>query len=213
MNHPRVTLPVRRYAAYLFDLDGTLVDSMEAHYRAWRRALRLSGAPSHAFGWEEFFSHGGRSAQDVVASVNRSYGLCLDTAVVSALKRECYLEIISHVQLPVVAETVDLVRRLRREGVPYGIGTGSLIKGARATLASAGIDDLFEVIVTPKEVARGKPAPDIFLKLAELLSVKPRECVVFEDAEPGLQAAFAAGMDSVRVAPPPRENLTVPQEE
>lgn len=205
MNNPRVILPSRSYSAYLFDLDGTLVDSMDAHYRAWRKALRLSGAPAHAFAWDEFFSHGGRSAQDVVASVNRTYGLCMDTVAVSVLKRECYLEIISGEKLPVVTETVDLVCRLRREGIPYGIGTGSLIKGARATLASAGIEDLFDVIVTPKEVAHGKPAPDIFLKLAELLSVAPCECVVFEDADPGLQAAAAAGMDAVRVAPPIRE--------
>lgn len=204
MFSPRVILPSRRYSAYLFDLDGTLVDSMDAHYRAWRKALHLSGAPSCAFEWDEFFSHGGRSAQDVVAGVNRAYGLHMDTVAVSALKRECYLEIIAGEKLPVVRETIDLVCRLRREGIPYGIGTGSLIKGARATLSSAGIEELFDVIVTPNEVAHGKPAPDIFLKLAELLSVDPRECVVFEDAEPGLQAAFAAGMDVVRVAPLPR---------
>lgn len=199
----RVIIPARPYGGYIFDLDGTLVDSMAAHYRAWRKALRLSGAPGEAFLWEEFTAHGGRSAQDVVASVNATYGLNLDTAEVSALKRRCYLETISGETLPVVDETVAFVRELRKRGVPYGIGTGSLLRGARATLQAAGIDHLFALVVTPEDVAHGKPAPDMFLKVASLLGVAPRDCLVFEDAEPGLAAARAANMDCVRVLPPP----------
>lgn len=202
VNCSRVVLPSRVYGGYIFDLDGTLVDSMAAHYKAWRRALRLSGAPKNAFEWEEFTAHGGRSAQDVVASINATYGLELDTAAVSALKRRCYLEVIDGESLPVVEETVALARRLCEQGIPYGIGTGSLLPGACATLRAAGIDDLFPLVVTPEDVAHGKPAPDMFLKVADLLGVKPQDCIVFEDAEPGLAAARAAGMDSVRVLPP-----------
>lgn len=199
---PRVTIPSRMYGGYIFDLDGTLVDSMAAHFRAWRQALRMSGAPREAFMWEEFTAHGGRSAQDVVASINSTYGLHLDTASVSALKRRCYLDVIAGETLPIVEETVAFVRELRERDVPYGIGTGSLMPGARATLQAAGIDELFPLVVTPEDVAHGKPAPDMFLKVASLLGIEPRDCLVFEDAEPGLAAARAAGMDSVRVRPP-----------
>lgn len=207
---PRVTIPSRQYAGYIFDLDGTLVDSMAAHYRAWRRALNRSGAPREAFRWEEFTAHGGRSAQDVVASVNATYKLNLDTTAVSALKRRCYLEIIAGETLPVVEETVAWVHHLREQGIPYGIGTGSLLPGARATLKAAGINDLFPLVVTPDDVAHGKPAPDMFLKVAGLLGIDPHDCLVFEDAEPGFAAARAANMDYARVLPPP---MTAPPDE
>ncbi len=203
MNASRVTIPERAYGGYLFDLDGTLVDSMEAHFRAWKTAFAASGAPSEAFPWEEFVAHGGRSAQDVVASVNAAYGLHMDTAAVSALKRRCYLDVIAGMRLPVVEETVAWARGLREKGIPYAIGTGSLRRGACATLAAAGIEELFPVIVTPEDVEHGKPAPDMFLKAASLIGVEPRDCLVFEDAEPGIAAARAAGMDYAVVAPPP----------
>lgn len=202
---PRVVLPQRPYRGYIFDLDGTLVDSMGTHFRAWRQALRENGAPSEAFLWEEFVSHGGMAAPDIVADLNRVYGLHMDPQATAARKRACYAEILSSGRLPVIEETVGLVRRLRGQGIPYAIGTGSVAAGARHTLQAAGIAGLFPLIITPDDVqpGRGKPAPDIFLLAAERMGVAPGDCVVFEDAEPGLQAAAAAGMDSVRVAPAP----------
>lgn len=209
MNISRVSIPERLYGAYIFDLDGTLVDSMEAHFRAWKTAFAASGAPSEAFPWEEFIAHGGRSAHDVVASVNAAYGLRMDTAAVSRLKRQCYLDVIAGLRLPIVEETVAWARRLRGKGIPYAIGTGSLRRGACATLAAAGIEELFPLIVTPEDVEHGKPAPDMFLKAAYLMGANPSDCLVFEDAEPGIEAARAAGMDYAVVSPPP--SLSCPQ--
>ena len=112
--------------------------------------------------------------------------------------------------LPVIAETVELVRSLRSRGIPCAIGTGSALPGALATLESAGISHLFDIILTPDDVppGRGKPQPDIFLLAAQRMGVAPADCIVFEDAEPGLRAAQAAGMASARVAPvpPPAED-------
>ena len=90
---------------------------------------------------------------------------------------------------------------LHRQGIPMAIGTGSVRHGALNTMKSAGIDQLFDIIVTPDDVppGRGKPCPDIFLLAAEKMGVNPADCVVFEDAQPGLEAAKAAGMDSVLV--------------
>ena len=94
------------------------------------------------------------------------------------------------------------MRQLKERGIPYAIGTGSMPSGAMETLQSAGVADLFSIMVTPADVPPGfgKPRPDIFLLCAEKMGVNPRECVVFEDAEPGIQAALAGGMDYVRVA-------------
>ena len=74
----RVTLPEKAYAGYIFDLDGTLVDSMPTHYKAWRWALKKHGAPHEVFQWEEFVAHGGMAAPDIVADLNATYGLCMD---------------------------------------------------------------------------------------------------------------------------------------
>lgn len=197
----RVTLPEKRYAGYIFDLDGTLVDSMPVHYRAWRWALQKYGAPHEVFQWDEFVAHGGMAAPDIVADLNQTYGLQMPPETVADEKRARYAYLLESETLPVIPETMALVRTLHEQGIPYAIGTGSMPSGATETLQSAGVADLFTVMVTPADVppGYGKPRPDIFLLCAERMGVKPEDCVVFEDAEPGIQAALAAGMDYVRV--------------
>ncbi|MBQ8375644.1 MAG: HAD family phosphatase [Akkermansia sp.] len=205
----RVILPKKIYAGYIFDLDGTLVDSMPVHFKAWRWALHEHGAPYHVFQWEEFVAHGGMAAPDIVADLNATYGLSMEPETVADDKRNRYAWLLQNETLPVIPETVNLVRRLKEQGIPYAIGTGSMPSGATETLQSAGVADLFPIMVTPADVPPGfgKPRPDIFLHCAERMGVNPQECVVFEDAEPGIQAAMAGGMDYVRVGecPPVRD--------
>lgn len=200
---PRVCIPPTTYGGYIFDLDGTLVDSMPMHHKAWRMALLNNGAPHHAFLWDEFVAHGGMAAPDIVATLNHRYGLCMDPETVAAEKRACYDALLESESLPCITETVDLVKSLKEKGIPYAIGTGSVRHGALNTLKAAGIAHLFSIIVTPDDVppGRGKPCPDIFLLAAERMRVPPAQCVVFEDAQPGLQAAAAAGMAAVLVHP------------
>ena len=86
----RVILPEQEFAGYIFDLDGTLVDSMPVHYRAWRWALQKHGCPHHVFQWAEFVAHGGMAAPDIVADLNATYGLEMEPEVVAEEKRERY---------------------------------------------------------------------------------------------------------------------------
>lgn len=199
----RVTLPEKQFGGYIFDLDGTLVDSMPTHYKAWRAALQNNGAPPHVFLWDEFVAHGGMAAPDIVDDLNRTYGLHMEPLTVANEKRARYDQLLASEQLPIIPETVGLVRELHSRGIPYAIGTGSALNGALATLRSAGIKELFTIIVTPDDVppGHGKPMPDIFLLAAERMGVPAADCVVFEDATPGIQAAIAAGMAQVLVAP------------
>lgn len=199
----RVSIPDTVYSGYIFDLDGTLVDSMPMHHKAWRIALQRNGAPYQAFLWDEFVAHGGMAAPDIVANLNRLYGLNMEPETVAAEKRACYDTLLETESLPCIEETVNLVKELKAKGIPYAIGTGSVRHGALNTLNSAGIADLFDIIITPDDVppGRGKPCPDIFLLAAKHMGVEPSQCVVFEDAQPGLEAAAAAGMASVIVHP------------
>lgn len=203
----RVALPERVFGGYIFDLDGTLVDSMPVHYRAWRLALRENGAPAHVFRWEEFTAHGGMAAHDIVQELNTTYGLSMPPVRVADEKRAHYARLVAEEALPPIRETVELVHSLRARGIPYAIGTGSALPGALSTLRAAGLQGLFSLIITPDDVEHGKPAPDIFLLAAQRMGVPAADCVVFEDAEPGLAAARAAGMAAVRVlaVPPPEE--------
>ncbi len=197
----RVTLPEKQYRGYIFDLDGTLVDSMGLHHRAWKETLNRHGAPSHIFEWDEFVAYGGRAAIDIVGALNVSYKLQLDPECVADDKRTRYMELLESEQLRAIAETEALIYSLRSQEIPYAVGTGSAMEGALATLRSARMAGLFDIIVTPQDVpaGRGKPKPDIFLLCAERMGVDARDCVVFEDAQPGIDAACAAGMDYVIV--------------
>ncbi|MFI3243289.1 MAG: HAD-IA family hydrolase [Akkermansia sp.] len=200
----RVTIPEQNYQGYIFDLDGTLVDSMFTHFRAWRKALALAGAPAEVFRAREFVAYGGRAAHDIVAALNIKYSLNMDAQSVANHKRELYLELLQTEKLSIIEECIALVRRLKAQGIPYAIGTGSAITGALETLRSAEIEDLFSIIITPDEVpaGRGKPQPDIFLLCAEKMGVDPTQCIVFEDAQPGIDAAIAGGMAYAVVAEP-----------
>lgn len=197
----RIDLPGKIFAGYIFDLDGTLVESMPLHHRAWRMALQNHGAPADVFQWNEFVAHGGMAATDIVKDLNSCHELAMDPPAVAEEKRANYARLLEEEGLDIIPETVELVHRLREQRIPYAIGTGSFMPGAVATLRAAKLEELFPIIVTPEDVPHGKPAPDIFLKAAERMNVPPAECVVFEDAEPGLRAAAAAGMACVRVLP------------
>ena len=205
----RVELPEKEYEGYIFDLDGTVVDSMPLHYRAWRQALAEGGAPHEAFLPDEFYAAGGKSAVDVVTMINERYGVSLDPERTAMRKRAIYIKFVNDYGVPPIKETVDFIRSLGSDS-RIAIATGSALPGAEHTLKSAGIQDLFKVIVTPDDVERGKPFPDMFLLSAELLGVDPSHCVVFEDAEPGINAAIAAKMGYIRVETPP-EYLTDPE--
>ncbi len=193
----RVDLPEKKYEGYIFDLDGTLVDSMPLHYKAWRKALACAGAPNDVFLADEFYSCGGKSANDVVRFLNEKYGMQMDATSTAENKRRIYLEMLAEEGMRPIQEVVDFVLSLG--DAPKAIATGSALPGASQTLAASGLSGLFKVILTPDDVQHGKPAPDMFLKAAEVLGVNPSRCVVFEDAEPGMKAAAAAGMDCVQV--------------
>lgn len=196
----RVDLPEKKYEGYIFDLDGTLVDSMPLHYKAWRQALARAGAPESVFREDEFYSCGGKSANDVVGFLNERYGLVMDAESTATDKRRIYLELLEEEGMQPIPEVLEFVRSLG--DAPKAIATGSAIPGASRTLAAAGLTGLFDTILTPEDVEHGKPAPDMFLLAARRLGADPSRCVVFEDAVPGITAAAAAGMDCVRVRRP-----------
>lgn len=184
--------------AVIFDCDGTLVNSMPLHFEAWCDALSYYGA-ANVFQEDVFYAMGGRPTQDIVVELNSEYGLKLDPAAVAMKKREAFLNKLARIEL--IDEVVEFARSLSGK-LPMAIATGGSRLVVEKTLQAVDLSDLFDEVVTADEVAVGKPAPDVFLRAAELLGVAADKCLAIEDAPAGIMAAQQAGMRVVAVPAP-----------
>ncbi len=194
----QLDLPSGDFAGYLFDLDGTLIDTMPVHFIAWQAALQDAGLRG-PLDEDYFYSLGGMPTPLVAELMGRRYGLTLDPQQVSQAKELRYLEVLS-AGVPLIAPVVEFARRIARTH-PRAIVTGGTPDVAHPSLAVSGLAALFDIVITPHDVpaGRGKPAPDMFLLAAERMGVPPEKCLVFEDAAPGIAGARAAGMQVVHV--------------
>lgn len=193
----QLDIPAGDFAGYIFDLDGTLIDSMPVHYRAWDEAMRRHGMPGR-LDEDYFYALGGVPTMQVAEHFAARYRLTIDAEKVSHEKELIYLEFIKEVQTIETTATFARQVAVRR---PVSIATGGMREIAIPALKAVGLLELFPVVITPADVApgRGKPAPDMFLLAAERMGVPPTQCLVFEDAAPGIAAARAAGMQVVHV--------------
>lgn len=191
-------LPPGDFAAYIFDCDGTLADTMPTHYRAWQTALGVHAA---SFPEAMFYELGGVPTSNIVEILNERHGLDLRVAETVAHKESVFLELSP--RIAAIEPVVALARRFR--GVkPLAVASGGHRRIVMSTLRALGIADFFQAIVCSEDYQRGKPSPDPFLEAALRLDVAPERCLVFEDTATGIAAATAAGMQSVLVPAPRR---------
>lgn len=193
----KLEIPSGDFAGYIFDLDGTLVDTMPLHYRAWDTAMRAVGlnAPLDE---ELFYSLGGVPTRRVAELIAAHYGLTIDPHKVFDHKEALFVDLQKDAKL--IEPVVEIARRVALTH-PVSIASGGPRAIVRGMLELTGLASLFayDRVVTPEDVEHGKPAPDMFLLAAKRMGVAPERCLVFEDAEPGMRAAEAAGMKWVRV--------------
>jgi beta-phosphoglucomutase family hydrolase len=191
----KLDIPAGDFAGYIFDLDGTLVDTMPLHYRAWNRAMQLAGLREE-LSEDLFYSLGGMPTRQVAAFFAKHYGLTINVDKVFHKKEALFLELQAEMKL---IDAVVAVARKAAGHIPLSVASGGPREIVRHTLELMKLADLFPVVVTPEDVTHGKPSPEMFLLAAKKMGVAPEKCLVFEDAEPGIQAAQAAGMQWVRV--------------
>ena len=191
----KLDIPAGDFAGYIFDLDGTLVDTMPLHYRAWNRAMQRAGLREE-LSEDLFYSLGGVPTRRVAQLLADHYRLKIDVEKVFHEKEALFVELRSEMKL---IEAVVAFARKAAGRTPLSVASGGPRDIVRHTLELMGLASLFPVVVTPEDVAHGKPAPDMFLLAARKMGVPPEKCLVFEDAEPGIKAAEAAGMKWVRV--------------
>lgn len=180
----------------IFDLDGTLVDSEPNYYEAGRRLLAGHGVSDYS--WEHHTRYIGISTRETLEALRAEYGIEAPVDELLVTKNRLYLEL-ARASTEVFPEMRKLVERLYARGVPMAVASGSSRAAIEAVLGGTGLDPYFTLVVSAEEVPHGKPAPDVFLEAARRLGADPADCVVLEDAAPGVTAARAAGMRCVAV--------------
>jgi HAD superfamily hydrolase (TIGR01509 family) len=180
--------------AVIFDCDGTLVDSEPLAERAWALALARHGYKLAA---EDLAGAQGLPFQTVHARMAERTRL----PELEVFWREYAAELLPllDTELEPFADAVATARELHDQGIPLAVASSSRRERLDRTLERAGLDALFAVSVAGDEIARGKPAPDMFLEAARRLGAAPARCVVVEDSPPGVEAGLAAGMVTVGV--------------
>jgi len=189
-------LPDGLFAAYLFDCDGTIVDSMPLHYLAWQQALAEWNC---TFDEQLFYEWGGTPTRTIVSLLNEMQGLRMPVERVASRKEVLYFERLSHLKaIPEVVEHIEA----QHGRIPFAVVSGGTRDSVTASLRSLHLLDRFDLLVCAGDYKKGKPDPEAFLLAAAKLGVPPETCLVFEDTDLGIQAATAAGMTSVKIPPP-----------
>jgi beta-phosphoglucomutase family hydrolase len=176
--------------ALIFDLDGTLANTMPWHYQAWQKAcLRFGIIMDTAFLQAHTGAPGWKIAEEIIEH-NGMTGKVSPEEILDVKLEEFYA--IQHNVTPVEPVTA-LVQKYYGK-LPMSVGTGGHREAVEKTLEIIGIRQYFDIIVTANDVKKHKPHPETFLRCAELMKVAPSECEVFEDGDLGIEAARRAGM-------------------
>lgn len=179
--------------ALIFDLDGTLADTMPVHFVVWQQVLATHGLD---FPEARFYRCGGMPTWRIVEMLAQEQGKTVDVDAVVKAKYDGFFEYVDGVK------PIDAVFALAVEHhgkLPMAVATGGKRAAAERSLAAIGGTHLFSAMVTADDVAHHKPHPETFLRAAELLGVDPTRCRAYEDADPGIESARSAGMDVVDV--------------
>lgn len=186
-------LAMDQFSALIFDLDGTLVDSMTLHNQIWQELIRSFG-----FELSEKVLHELAGVPNVktVEEFNRRFAWNLNPEQVSSKKEEMVLQQL-HRMTPI--ESTLKIAWDHWQKKPMAVVSGGSRSLVESTLRSLNIISLFPVIVTAESTSRGKPHPDPFLLAAKQLNQAPEKCLVFEDGSAGITAAQACGMSVVKV--------------
>lgn len=180
--------------AVIFDMDGVLVDSYQAHWQSWRMTAAEFGRELTE---EQFLRTFGRTSREIIAE-HWGTGLLTEEQMVAFDRRKeaLYREIVEH-DFPAMEGARELIDDLHATGFKLAVGSSGPAENVVLALDKLGVRHVFHATVTSRDVTRGKPDPEVFLTAATRLGVEPRNCAVIEDAPVGIAAANAAGMTSI----------------
>ena len=184
----------------IFDVDGTLVDSYEAHFESWRVALSQHNI---TYEHDEFAKNFGRRNPEIISEIYATRELPPPTDAQSEAiadeKELCFRSIISQ-NFPMMPGADALLARLYEAGWLLALGSSAPRANIDLSIELMGIESILDAVACGEDVTRGKPHPDVFLHAATLLNLEPTNCIVIEDAAAGVEAAHRAGMPAGAIA-------------
>jgi len=180
--------------AVIFDLDGIVVNTVPLHFKAWKKMFSEYGKD---FSFQDY-----KEKVDGIPRIDGAKAILpqlsqQELKKAASKKQNYFLEFLEKEGVKVYESTLNLIKNLRKESIKVAVISSS--KNCLYILKKANIDNLFDVIITGNDIKRGKPHPDVFLLAIERLNLSPKQCVVFEDAVLGAEAAKMAGIRCVGV--------------
>ena len=189
-------LPSQKLQAVLFDVDGTMFDTETLSTNGWLHAGKVTGYERTP---EQFQELTGKSLEEDIRLFQDWFGEDVPYWDIRKVRTAYMEDFIEANGVPLKEGLLPLLELLSKQQIPLGIGTGTARADAEPRLLKSGILSHFSAVVYGDDVAHGKPAPDVYLKAAELLSVDIRHCLVLEDSIPGIQAALASGAHVIAI--------------
>lgn len=184
-------------AAVIFDFDGVVIDSHEAHERSW---FALAAELDQPFTREIFVSTFGQRNESILPLLGWADEHDAERIrLLGGRKERLYREILRREGIAPLPGVAALLEDLRQHGIPCAIGTSTPRENVECVLEITKLAGFFRDVAAAEDVSRGKPDPEVFLKAAAKLGVEPSACVVIEDAQVGIRAAKAAGMKALAV--------------
>ncbi len=181
------------YKAFLFDLNGTMIDDMPYHIKAWHRILtNLGKTISYEATKEQCY---GKNHELLERVFPGRFSLEEKDQMSIEKEKQYQQEYKPHLQL--IPGLENVLQKANAEGIKIAIGSAALLFNINFVLDGLAIRSYFDAIVSADDVTHSKPDPETFLKCAEKLNLDPKDCLVFEDAPKGVEAAQRAGMDTV----------------
>ncbi len=186
------------FKACIFDLDGVIVDTAKYHYLAWKRLAGDLGIKFTEKDNERLKGVSRMASLEIILEIGRMELSAGEKEILAARKNEWYVEYISRMTPEeILPGALGFISDLKREGIKIGLGSAS--KNTPMILERVGISHLFDAVADGNIVHKAKPDPEVFLKAAAMLGCLPGDCVVFEDAVAGVEAARNAGMRCVGI--------------
>ena len=199
-------------SACIFDLDGVVVDTAKYHYIAWKRLAKELGFDFLEKDNERLKGISRLDSLNILLEIGNINLSQDEKERLAAKKNDWYLEYILQMNSDEILPGVkEFIEELEGKGVKIGLGSAS--KNARLILERIGLIHHFKTIVDGTRVAKAKPDPEIFLLAARDLNAHPKDCVVFEDAEAGIESAISGGFKSIGIGDPSilyKANVVIP---
>lgn len=194
--------------AFIFDMDGVIIDSEPMHFEVDIRVMEYYG---HPITQEKLEDYVGMTNPELWKSIREEFGMSQTVEEIIEYQLAHKIEVLRGAEMEPIEGIRELLAELKKGNIPRAIASSSPPVFIEAVLEKFGLRDEFQVVVSGEEVPKGKPAPDVYLRAAELLGVNPARCAVLEDARHGIAAAKAAGMHCIGFVNPNSGNQDLTQ--